>query len=246
MTERPDELASYLKFANETTDEILTEGGPLIEALQEIVEFLAVEGWTVLPRAKPIPVLLAMNSFMLFLAGTRLALSGHTAAIFSVLRTSLESACYAYLISNDEELEQIWQARERGPDELKACRGRFNGAVKEVAVALNAEHDGSANFIYEAYEASISFGAHPNARSVFMNARLRKSKDETALHLVGLHGAESPETLRAVVACLDFGTALAHVIRRCVGPLEDATIEHLNRLEELKARAVASVTETQV
>lgn len=43
-------------------------------------------------------LMLSLNSFQLLLAGGRIALTGHASAMFPVVRTALESACYAFMI----------------------------------------------------------------------------------------------------------------------------------------------------
>jgi len=242
MTTAANELRTYLKSADETTQELLEKSGPLVDCLSELTDFLAQDGWARLPKNRPIPVLLAMNSYMLFLAGVRVALSGHSSAIFSVLRTALESACYAHLAWNNQDLEAIWQDRDQSADHLKLCRQKFGSAVKDVAKTLNAEHDGSADFVYEAYEQSISFGGHPNPRAVFLNARVNDQDNQTEVTFIGLHSADAHEVLRGLVPCLDFGSAIAHVVRRCETPLSEETIEALNRLEESKRRAIEAAT----
>ena len=85
----------YISEGENTVCELLATNGPLIQALRLNHDYFAKTLWADDPDIQPVPGVLGLNAFMLFLAGTRIAMTGHAAAVFPTLRTALEYACYA-------------------------------------------------------------------------------------------------------------------------------------------------------
>jgi hypothetical protein len=84
---------------------------------------------------------LCLNAHQLLLATSRLVLSGHPVTIFPLARTALESACYAYLISQDRLLGQVWLGRHDSEQAGKKCKQAFGKAVASAAKHLKANSD---------------------------------------------------------------------------------------------------------
>ena len=84
--------------------------------------------------AARISLVLLINAYQMFPAGVRTALGGHTAAVFPLLRTALESAAYGALIAAKPELSSIWTNRHHDDEAKKACRNTFtfDKAIKLV------------------------------------------------------------------------------------------------------------------
>jgi hypothetical protein len=226
----------YFKASDEVEKASLLEDAEGLRGLRVVHDYIA----DLLQRhgdaVGPLAVFLEFNSFMLLLAGMRTAISGHAAAIFPVLRTALESASYAYLMIDDQSLETIWSNRHRDKASLKACRKAFTSAVSMVAKKLNAIQADSGTYIEEIYEASIDFGAHPNTRSIFGHVNTEEDDEIVQVRLVGVYAHDAFEARRAVLACWDFGIAIAIILTRANG---DLTQELADRLDDLNVKKEA-------
>ena len=80
----------------------------------------------------PIAAFLLGHSYFLWLASVRTALSGHSMSVFPVLRTSLESACYGYMVAHDPSARRCWLDRDQSPETFKKFRRRFNQAIRRL------------------------------------------------------------------------------------------------------------------
>ncbi len=234
-------LDDYINCGDETTRKLLKADGPLIQALKKCHDFFANTLWADTNDLSPIPALLSTNAFMLFLSGIRMAMTGHASAIFPNLRTALESACYAFVMVQDSSTEQIWTDRHKDERGRRLCKQRFLSAVRDTANKLNEVQADSGDWIVEAYESAIDFGAHPNARSVFMHVSFGPDEEDglQRVNLAGLYDSESPNTKSSLVACMDYGLAIAIVLTRCLkNPSSDIGAK-LNELNEIKKRVTA-------
>lgn len=232
----------YIASGDATTKALLQADSDLVKAIRTTHDFFAKELWAQGGGMSPIAMMAAMNAFMLYLAGVRVAMTGHAAAIFPLLRTALESACYAFLMSRNPDLERVWLDRHRDKAGLAACRKSFTSAVKDTAKGINAIQADSGDIVLQAYEAAIDFGGHPNVRSVFGHVSVNDpGGDEYHVNLAGLYGPEAREISQALVACLDFGQAIAIVLLRSLkDPTEDQG-RALDALNDGKEAAVASL-----
>lgn len=111
-------IDSYIAAANETTAELLASSAPIVAVLREYDTYFR-EGLWQEHQLTEVPLVLCMNAYQLFLAGSRMALSGHCAAVFPLLRTALESAAYASLMTHDPDLQEIWCRRHQGEKEKR-------------------------------------------------------------------------------------------------------------------------------
>lgn len=208
----------YFTSGEKSVRNLLNENGSLIRALKRNHDYFVKVLWSDEHEVEPIAGLLGINAFMMLLAGIRIAMTGHAAAIFPTLRTALEYACYAFLITDNPALATIWSDRNKDDASLRSSRGTFTGAVRAAANRLNEIQQGSGNWILEAYDTAIDFGAHPNPRGVIGHISFPpKGSGATyqEVNIIGLYTSEHFETERALVACLDFGLAIAVVLTRC-------------------------------
>lgn len=212
-------MDAYLDTADAITAALREESGPILTLLHDFHDYFATTLWRDADGVAPIAAMLSMNSFMTYLAGVRVAMSGHVVAVFPVLRTSLESACYAYLINKNRKLESVWTDRHKGDAERKACRVAFTGAVAEVAKSVERAQPGGGYWLREAYDTAIDFGGHPNFKSVFGHISVEEDRVEDPFYrvnLAGLYGADHWETRRILIACADFALAIAVVLTRAL------------------------------
>lgn len=204
-------LHRYLKTANSTSANVL-ELRPialeLIEKCDDLIAQLVSAGHETLgPVGHP----LALNSYFLFLASIRTALSGHPAAVHSTLRSALEYACYAFLIVEKQGLAEIWLNRNSGEEGFKAHRKAFAPAVSDTAKAVKKYDPEIESRITALYDAAIDFGGHPNPRS--LQAHITSSKGEGGdLSVLNCLYPWGEQTGRGLLACLEFGITITHLL----------------------------------
>ena len=192
-------LISYLRAAQRVETEALVIHARFLGFIDRLDKLIRqfVTGRT--ESINPVVNVLAMNSHAGYMAAAATAMRGSPAA-FTLLRSSLESALYAFLVSKRPELGSLWLNRK---DQVKEMRSAFT--VSE-ACKLMKEHDGNlGGRIGEAYNSMIDFGDHPNPRSVLPHLEL--SHDELSgdakVEFTYIHSASSVKFVRALAACIE-------------------------------------------
>jgi hypothetical protein len=244
-----ESMDDYLDTAHATTAALRREDGPILRLLHDFHGYFAKTLWRDANGMSPVAALLSMNSFMTYLAGVRVAMSGHVVAVFPVLRTALESACYAYLIVRTPDLAAVWTDRHNGDAERKACRVAFMGAVAAVAKDIEREQPDGGNWLREAYDAAIDFGGHPNTKSVFGHVRVQEDSEEDPIYrvsLAGLYGADHWETRRVLIACADFALAIAVVLTRALEQPDERHQAELQALNDRKNAVADDLMEARI
>lgn len=194
-------LQAFLKAANENESECLSEYSDFIEFIDKIDnlfrKFIAVE-----LQGDPFAATLFMNAHASFLAAARLAVSGQTPPTFMALRGALESALYGLIASQSEENRLVWVNRDR---DLKRSRQLYTARK-----ALNLLRNDPNLFAgaSEAYELTVEFGAHPNARSVIEHLRLNEPH---GVSLIYLQAISSAAVVRTIVACIETGLVILNI-----------------------------------
>lgn len=232
-----ESLDHYLDTADGIAAEVRRENGPVLDLLRDFHSYFARKLWRGDNGLPPAAAMLSMSAFLTYLAGIRVAISGHAAAVFPVLRTALESACYAYLIAKSPELAEVWLRRHDDGESLKSCRRAFDGAVRKVAADVDREQAGGGAWLLEAYEVAIDFGAHPNIKGVVGHARMEEEVDDDPflrVSIAGLYGADHWQTFRGLVACADYALAIAVVLTRALASPDAVHQEELQRLNDRK------------
>ena len=227
----------------ETEKELLESESPLVAALRTYHDFSVEHAFSEQERNSPVQCLLGMHAFMIYLGSLRVAFSGHAAAAFPLFRTALESACYAFLIGEREELESVWLSRNSSAKALKSCRKAFTSAVKDAAVEIQKKSwvaERTEEWINELYGAAIDFGAHPNPKSVWPYVDVNEDRDDgyVAVSLTSLYGAKAHATSRCLVACLDYGLLVAVILASCDDDPSEEALLAINEMNELKERLV--------
>jgi len=232
-------LEDYFEAGDSNTKEFLADK-VFVAAVNRTYEFFASELFVKGNGLKAAASVLALNSFMLWMASLRMALTGHAAASFPLFRTALESACYGYLIQKDEAKERLWLARHSSEKDTAACRGAFTPAVREVAKAINTVQPGSGDIILQIYENAIDYGAHPNTKSVLPNLRSEPDTDPKfwRLQLVGVHNHNDTEARRSLLAALEYAWVIALIIFRTIDQATEAQVTALEEMNDLKAKLV--------
>ncbi|MGE9313207.1 hypothetical protein ACLOAU_16275 [Niabella sp. CJ426] len=196
---------AYMSAANQTANALLASDSDLVAGIRHFDEFYRNKLVSNNSQMGPIGMFLFHNAYTCFLSAVRMALSGHTASVFPLLRTALESACYAVIVESDPELAQVWIDRHKGDAERKACGRKFT--VKNARDLIKRKMPSFDSLIGELYDSAIDFGAHPNIRSVFGHVTIDSDTypEHCAISLASLYGENHHETHRGLLACLDFG-----------------------------------------
>lgn len=238
-------IDDYLNLADEVTVDSRTCPHPLYVLVKEIDQ-LNRDVWTSTGDFEPTIFLLGLNSYFSFLSAVRVAISGHVSTVFPIIRSALESSCYGFLISRDKAKASTWLNRDSGPAERKLCRAQFTSAAKDTAAQLRTEgHDSLAEMVMEGYEAAITFGAHPNAKSVSRNLAVRPA-DQTGqvpLDFTSLYGADSFEVAHALLACVEYGLMISILNYYSSGSLavEMELLSRFNSLHDRKEKEAAAL-----
>jgi hypothetical protein len=231
-------LAAYLAAADETTAELLASDDRLVGTLREYDIHFRTRLWSAgAPDA--MPVVLFVNAYQLFLAGVRTALSGHSAAVFPLLRTALESAAYGGLIAAKPELTTVWTDRHRDDSARNACRNAFTFA--RAIAPLKDQAPDIHDLAVLAYDGAIDFGAHPNIKGVFGHVSLDEDRSDefAAVTHTSLYSARHIETIRGLCACLDFGLAIIGAIALAGASPTAQVAGELQALNDAKNTATA-------
>lgn len=236
-----DPFDNYFASAMESEKELLDSNSDLVEALRTYHEFIVKCVFAEQESLSPIQCLLALHAFMIYLASIRVTFSGHAAATFPLFRTSLEASCYAFLIGETPDLQQIWMERNRTGDALKLCRREFTSAVKDTAEKIQTKSwvsESTEDWIKQAYDAAIDFGAHPNPRGIWPYVQFKENRPDgyVAVSLASIYGPKAPETSRCLIACLDYGLLLAVILVSCLEMPSEETVFGLTGLNQIKEK----------
>lgn len=208
-------LSVYLKATSENIDDHFNQPPDLMHLVNQMDEIFQNEIFAHEYNVSVFAGVLAMNSYTLLLSAVRQALSGHIVTIFPLVRTALESACYAYLIAHDEEVERIWLNRNKSKNALEKCRK--NLTVQKAKAQLMSLSPDMANLVKQLYDESIDHGAHPNRKAVFKHLSNMDEVDEKfhSFILTGVYGENSWQVNYALLACTEYGQAIAFILAAC-------------------------------
>lgn len=225
-------LAEYVRRGDANTAEVLKAPPPTMTLITAYYDFFANRLWADGHFQPQVPMMLGINAFTLWAGGVRMALSGHEAAIYPLLRTALESACYALLITRKPELAEIWSARHDGDAERKACRKMFASAVSEAAGLVDDMQDGMGDFVLQLYEAHIDLGAHPNTRSVMNHVhRTPTEKDVEGFGLGSIYSGKSLQMFRGLVAVTEGARGISMLLVACLPALSRDLADTIRNLD---------------
>jgi hypothetical protein len=205
------DLTSYFEFSQGQISDFLSTSSPLFFLAKQVDEFIR-KTLSDSPYLDPTATFLLLNSYFLLMASFRTAATGHVAAIFPVARASLESSCYAFHICRDPQLAEVWLNREKGQEQRKRCRKAFTSAVADVVKQLKHEgHESLSEMVDVAYEATITYGAHPNSVSIFKHVAGRPDdgSDFWKFDLTCMYSHDSFESEHSMFACIEYGLVIA-------------------------------------
>lgn len=104
----------------------------------------------------------------------RLAMSAQVPEAFMLLRGCLENALYAWHVSTNSELKDIWLARNENKKAYNLVREKF--AIGAILRSIAERNEQLGRSVSVAYNDTIDEGAHPNVRTFLKNAAQRNSE----------------------------------------------------------------------
>lgn len=208
-------LLDYLNATLENSNDHANEYPQLMYMVLQMDRIFHDEIFDCEFNVNPIAGFLAMNSYTLLLSTVRQALSGHLVTLFPIVRTALESACYAYQIAHNEAMGKIWLNRHKSENALQKCRKMFS--VKKASNELKSIPPEMAKYVMAHYEAAIDYRAHPNKKAVFSHLSDIGEVDERyhGFELVGVYGRNSWHVNYALLICTEVGQAIAFLLAAC-------------------------------
>ena len=205
-------LLDYLIAADGLQKDTVLANPRYVELFQDIDQHWRTEILQGELDVDPFAAFLLGQSYFLWLATVRSALSGHGTAVFPILRASLESACYGYLLAHDPSARRCWLDRDDSPEHLKRFRRRFNQGVADAAKLIGVDHAWVAQSITSMYDGAIMFGAHPNPRFLLNHVGLgERSGNRAELILTCLNAVDSDNTHCALSASVEAGLTVSTV-----------------------------------
>lgn len=238
------DLTSYFAFAQEQVAAYLSEESSVFATAKKVDGFIR-KIWDDSPALDPTAMFLLMNSYFLLLAALRTAVTGHVSAVFPVVRAALESSCYAVHINRHPALAEIWAQRENGTESRKKCRKAFNAAVADVTKQLRLEgHASIADLVSDAYEQTITYGAHPNPSSLFKHLAERPDdgSDFWKFDLTCMYDHTSFEGEHTVFSCIEYGLVIA-ALAIVIHPPHDNTNQLVAEFQQLHDEKEKLITE---
>lgn len=139
---------------------------------------------------KVISALLLLRSHSAYRAACGLCCGGHVAEVFPLLRSLLEYAGYALLISETAGLNEIWLNRHDNKTTQKRVRDEF--VFSKIRAAISTKDARLADVYEDFYNRFIDFGGHPNERAVTGSLKIDATDSQTILQQLYLHGDGLP------------------------------------------------------
>lgn len=233
-----DSFRAFLTACTENQDEVLAQNSPYVAMMDSLDSFLLthITNPSVVPSDLVMHALRINSRFML-MTGFRIGLTGHAAGVYPTLRTALENACYAFLMSQDESLSDVWMKRSLSVAHAKAFKIAFNKAIADARNLIDKLHPNNlGTWMYELYKASMEFGAHPNALTVVLHTRF--SDDEatgwTKYENIALYTVGNFEFDRTLLACVEMGLAIAIVLSMTLDAPSQEILQEVNYLNTMK------------
>lgn len=233
-----DSFRAFLTACTENQDEVLAQNSPYVAMMDALDSFLLthITNPSVVPSDLVMHALRINSRFML-MTGFRIGLTGHAAGVYPTLRTALETACYAFLMSHDEALSDVWMKRSLSVDHTKAFKKAFKQPIADARDLIDKLHPNNlGTWMYELYKASMDFGAHPNALTVVLHTRF--SDDEatgwTKYENIALYTVGNFEFDRTLLACVEMGLAIAIVLSMTLDVPSQEILQDVNYLNTMK------------
>lgn len=184
-------LESYLSDIDDNMKDHKIKPPDVMYLINDMDVFFREEVFIDALDLNPFSALLSLHGSMQLNASISQALSGHVVTVFPIVRSALEAACYAFIISRDENNGIIWQQRHDSKEQLKKCRAVFN--VANAVKYLKKISEEMGQYVDDLYISAIDFGAHPNPKAIMNHLEYNPQPDDGQIHfsLNGVYGVNS-------------------------------------------------------
>lgn len=193
-----DDLAAFFDAVRQNQSANFGKYPDHVERLSTIdrVFRMVATNWTDAPDI--LSATLFARSHGAFRAATGAAMAGQMFETSGLVRSCIEQAGYAALMTHKPEIAEVWEARNDDEASLRATRNAFKQTNVREAISLL---DPTASAAYQTlYDDCIDWGAHPNIRGVAANMILEKTGPATRkLRIVHLH-SDGPQVVWALCA----------------------------------------------
>ncbi len=112
--------------------------------------------------SRVVPAQMLQMAFGSWRAAIMLALSGSSSQVPAILRLATETALYALLFSENEEIEAVWRARESDQTARRKLRDSRNGPLSKAKDLLAKRDPKLKKRVADNIDMYIDFGGHPN------------------------------------------------------------------------------------
>lgn len=125
------------------------------------------------------PVLLMARSHCAYRAACMMCMSGMNIEAFALIRPTIEHAGIGLMLSNNDELAQIFLRRHQSDEALKKVKKEFHSsdiseAVYQLDKDLGAEYE-------SLYQKCIDQGAHSNEKALTLGLCFTEGEDEVTI-----------------------------------------------------------------
>lgn len=244
ISEDDSSFRSYLTAGTDNLERILAGRSPFLAMMDSLDLF--IRNHIIQPGVITDDFIvhsLRVNARSMLMVAFRVGLTGHAAGIYPTLRTALETACYALIMSKDKALVDKWVSRNESPEGMKACKSAFQAPIKKAQKIMNALRLGYGDVMYQLYDWTIDFGAHPNPKTVTLHARLSDDEDSgvTRYENIALYGDGSFEFERTLFACIEIGLITVIALLMSYENTSPESVQGINALNEEKGRLEALI-----
>lgn len=237
MSDDDNSFRSYLTAGTENLEKFLAGKSPFLTMMDNLDLFIRKH--IIEPGVIPDEFIvhsLRVNARFMLMSAFRIGLTGHAAGVYPILRTALETACYALIMSKDKALVDKWIARNDSLEGMKACKSAFQSPIKKAQKIMNAQRSNYGDVMYQLYDWTIDFGAHPNPKTVTLHTRLLDDEGSgvTRYENIALYGEGCFEFERTLLACVEMGLVTVIALLMSYENISPESIQGLNTLNAEK------------
>ena len=160
------------------------------------------------------PAFLFLRVQSSFIASIRMILGGQSVEAHPIMRLMIEQAWYGLYIKLDPtppNRRKIWTNRNDSDADKKKCKKEFT--IANVRRAHGVVDPEASEELWNLYEHTIDYGAHPNQYSVFSNLN-QDSTSEKLKYDVGMIAFDLPVTMMSIRTTLAIAVGFLKIIEK--------------------------------
>jgi|GEM_PF-2318902 len=183
-----DDLTRFLQMVNSNQMASVTKYSEPYGLMRRVNDCFSTGGEHLI---NPNPVatgMLFLRSQYAYKTTAGMALAGQVVEAFVMMRSCLEYAGYALLMSADPSLEDVFLRRHFDAGAMKDQKQKFQ--IREIKAVIGRFDPKVAEIFQEFNDRSINFGAHPNPSGVLSAVQRKRSDDGITLLNLALSADE--------------------------------------------------------